>query len=76
MTEQYEEVDQYGNSILTTSIVVTEQVGPPGGPGPQFELQASPLLRQFLHSPTELTGGLAEAGRVPVTYSHSQPAAQ
>lgn len=75
VTEQYEEVDQYGNSVLTSSTTVTEQAGPPGDPGPHFELQASPFLRQYLHSPTELSGGLGEAGREPVPCGHSQPAA-
>ncbi|XP_045713264.1 xin actin-binding repeat-containing protein 1 isoform X1 [Phyllostomus hastatus] len=70
VTEQYEEVDQYGNSVLTSSTTVTEQAGP------HFELQASPLLRQFLHCPTELSGGLGEAGREPVPCGRSQPAAQ
>ncbi|XP_037004089.2 xin actin-binding repeat-containing protein 1 isoform X1 [Artibeus jamaicensis] len=76
VTEQYEEVDQYGNSVLTSSTTVTEQAGLPGGPGPHLELQASPLLRQFLQSPTELSGGLGDTGRVPVPCGHSQPAAQ
>ncbi|XP_016051699.1 PREDICTED: xin actin-binding repeat-containing protein 1 [Miniopterus natalensis] len=76
LTEQYEEVDQYGNSILASCTTVMEQAGPPRGPGPHLELQASPLLKQFLCSPTGLSGGLVEAGREPVPCGHSQPAAQ
>lgn len=61
--EQHTEAGQCENSLLTSSTMVTERAGPPGGPGPHLGLQASPLLKQFLRSPTGLSG-------------HSQPAAQ
>ncbi|XP_054585670.1 xin actin-binding repeat-containing protein 1 [Eptesicus fuscus] len=63
VTEQHKEVGQCGNSLPTSSTMVTEQAGPAGGPGPHLGLQASPLLKQFLRSPAGLSG-------------HSQPAAQ
>ncbi|KAM9187598.1 xin actin-binding repeat-containing protein 1 [Dugong dugon] len=74
-TEQYEEVDQFGNTILA-STTVTKQAEPPRGPGPNMGLRASPLLRQFLHGPAGLSGGLVDPGMVPVPCSPSQPAAQ
>ncbi|XP_049726740.1 xin actin-binding repeat-containing protein 1 isoform X1 [Elephas maximus indicus] len=76
MTEQYEEVDQFGNTILASSTTVTQQVEPPRAPGPHLGLRASPLLRQFLHSPAGLSSGLADPGMAPVPCGHSQPAAQ
>ncbi|XP_032989035.1 xin actin-binding repeat-containing protein 1 isoform X1 [Rhinolophus ferrumequinum] len=76
VTEQYEEADEYRNTVLTSSTAVTEQAGSPRGPAPHLGLHTSPLLRQFLHSPAELSGGLAEAQRVPRPRGHSQPAAQ
>ncbi|XP_036287807.1 xin actin-binding repeat-containing protein 1 isoform X1 [Pipistrellus kuhlii] len=62
-TEQYTEAGQCGNALLTPSTMATEQAEPSGGPGPHLGLQASPLLKPFLHSPAELSG-------------HSQSAAQ
>ncbi|KAM5233415.1 xin actin-binding repeat-containing protein 1 isoform 1-T1 [Hipposideros larvatus] len=76
VTEQYEGVDECRNIVLTSSTTVMEQAGSPRGPGPHPGLHASPLLQQFLHSPAELSGGLAEAQGVPVSCGHSQPAAQ
>lgn len=61
---------------MKTVTTVTEQAGSPRGPGPHVGLHATPLLRQFLHNPAELSGGLAETQRVPVSCGHSQPAAQ
>ncbi|MBW01512.1 Xin actin-binding repeat-containing protein 1, partial [Eschrichtius robustus] len=76
VTEQYERVDQCRTSVLTSPTTVTEPAGPPRGPGPHLGLHASPLLRQFLHSPAGLSTGLAEAGKVCVPCGHSQPDAQ
>ncbi|XP_007943948.1 xin actin-binding repeat-containing protein 1 [Orycteropus afer afer] len=76
VTEQYEEVDQFGNTILTSSTTVTKQEEPSRGPGPCFGLHTSPLLHQFLHSPVRLSSGLADPGMVCVSCSHSQPAPQ
>ncbi|XP_024624722.1 xin actin-binding repeat-containing protein 1 isoform X1 [Neophocaena asiaeorientalis asiaeorientalis] len=76
VTEQYERVDQCRPSVLTSPTTVTEPTEPPRGPGAHLGLHASPLMRQFLHSPAGLSTGLAEAGKVCVPCSHSQPAAQ
>ncbi|XP_011365384.1 xin actin-binding repeat-containing protein 1 isoform X1 [Pteropus vampyrus] len=74
-TEQYEGADESRNTVLASSATVMGQAGSPRGPDPHLGLQASPLLRQFLHSPAGLRGDLAEAQRVPVPCGHSQPAA-
>ncbi|XP_062970309.1 xin actin-binding repeat-containing protein 1 isoform X1 [Cynocephalus volans] len=76
MTKQYEEVDQFRNTVLTSSTTVTEQAEPSRIPGPHLGLHASPLLRQFLHSPAGFSSALAEAEMVRVPCSHSQPADQ
>ncbi|EPY86843.1 hypothetical protein CB1_000295011 [Camelus ferus] len=76
VTEQYESVDQCGNTALTSPTMVTEPTESLRGPGPHPGLHASPLMRQFLRSPAGLSGGLAEAGMVRVPCGHSQPAAQ
>ncbi|GAB5576945.1 xin actin-binding repeat-containing protein 1 isoform X1 [Prionailurus iriomotensis] len=75
-TQQYEGVDQCRTPALQPSTGVTEEAELPRAPGPHLELHASPLLRQFLHSPARLSGGLAEAGRVRAPCGHSQPEAQ
>ncbi|XP_012311049.2 xin actin-binding repeat-containing protein 1 isoform X1 [Aotus nancymaae] len=75
VTEQYEEVDQFGNTVLMSSSTVTERAEPPRSPGPHFGLHASPLLRQFLHSPAGFSSDLAEAELVQVSCS-PQTAAQ
>nr|XP_020140985.1 xin actin-binding repeat-containing protein 1 [Microcebus murinus]XP_020140996.1 xin actin-binding repeat-containing protein 1 [Microcebus murinus] len=74
VTEQYEEVDQFGNTVLMSSTTVTEQADPPRGPHLGFH--PSPLLRQFLHSPAGFSSGLAEAEMAQVLCGHSQPATQ
>ncbi|ELV14169.1 Xin actin-binding repeat-containing protein 1 [Tupaia chinensis] len=71
VTEQYEEMDQFGNTVLTSSTTVTEQAEPSRSPGPRLGLHASPLLRQFLHSPAGFGSGLAEAETAWVPCSHS-----
>ncbi|XP_003794526.1 xin actin-binding repeat-containing protein 1 [Otolemur garnettii] len=76
MTEQYEEVDQFGNTVLMSSTTVTEQAEPPRGLSSHYGLHASPLLRQFLHSPVGFGSDLAEAEMAQMLCGHSQPAAQ
>ncbi|XP_017363844.1 xin actin-binding repeat-containing protein 1 isoform X1 [Cebus imitator] len=75
VTEQYEEVDQFGNTVLMSSSTVTERAEPPRSPGLRLGLHASPLLRQFLHSPAGFSSDLAEAELVQVSCS-PQTAAQ
>lgn len=53
VTEQYEEVDEFGNTIMSSSIV-TEQTELPRVPGVHLGLHTSPSRQQFLHR------GLAE----------------
>ncbi|KAG8521582.1 Xin actin-binding repeat-containing protein 1 [Galemys pyrenaicus] len=69
VTEQYEGVDEFGNTVMSSS-TVTEQTELPRGPGPQIDLHISPLLRQFLQR------DLAQARMGPVARGHFQPAAQ
>ncbi|XP_062056652.1 xin actin-binding repeat-containing protein 1 isoform X1 [Lepus europaeus] len=76
VTEQYEEVDQFGNTVLASSTTVTEQAEPPRGPGSPLGHHASPLLRHFLHSPAGFSSGLPEADMAWVPRSPSQSAAQ
>ncbi|XP_075778967.1 xin actin-binding repeat-containing protein 1 [Pelodiscus sinensis] len=82
VTEQYEEVDEFGNKIITSSTTVTKQsetqtsstcsvVSPP-----RYEITASPLLRRYLHSPSEdfhSNGSFQESGVVFVTFGNSKP---
>ncbi|KYO46998.1 xin actin-binding repeat-containing protein 1 [Alligator mississippiensis] len=82
VTEQYEEVDQFGNKIITSSTTVTKQaetqtstmcdvVSPP-----HYEVTASPLLRRYLRSPGEefhSNGSLQDPGVVFVTFGNSKP---
>ncbi|XP_048650757.1 xin actin-binding repeat-containing protein 1 isoform X1 [Marmota marmota marmota] len=69
VTEQYEEVDQFGNTVLASSTVVTEQAEPLSCP--HLGVHASPLLRQFLHSPAGFNSGLEEAEMAWMPYGHS-----
>ncbi|XP_010151592.1 PREDICTED: xin actin-binding repeat-containing protein 1 [Eurypyga helias] len=78
--EQYEEMDQFGNKIITSSTTVTKQsetqtsstcdvVSPP-----QYE--ASPMLRRYLKSPGQdfhTNGSFQETGVVFVTFGNSKP---
>lgn len=73
VTEQYEEVDQFGNTVVTSSTVVTEQTEPRRCP--HLGVHASPLLRQFLHSPAGFNSSLAEAEMAWAPCGHYQPAA-
>ncbi|XP_042137947.2 xin actin-binding repeat-containing protein 1 isoform X1 [Peromyscus maniculatus bairdii] len=61
VTEQYEEMDQFGNTVLTSSPTITQQAEALTDPGPQLRLHTSPLLRQFLHSPSRFNSDVAEA---------------
>uniref|UniRef100_A0A8D1KDX8 Xin actin binding repeat containing 1 n=2 Tax=Sus scrofa TaxID=9823 RepID=A0A8D1KDX8_PIG len=76
VNEQHERVNQCGNTALTFPTMVTEPTELTKGPDPHLGLHTSPLMRQFLRSPAELSGGLAEAGMAPMPFSHFQPAAQ
>ncbi|XP_004676686.1 PREDICTED: xin actin-binding repeat-containing protein 1 [Condylura cristata] len=69
VTEQYEGVDEFGNTVMSSS-TVTEQTELPRGPGPHLELHISPLLRQFLQR------DMAQAGMGHVACGRFQPAAQ
>ncbi|XP_074140504.1 xin actin-binding repeat-containing protein 1 isoform X2 [Sminthopsis crassicaudata] len=72
VTEQYEEVDPFGNKIITSSTTVTKQADGPAGGGHGYE-SASPLLRRYLHNASRANGTLREAGVVCVTFGNSQP---
>lgn len=77
LTEQDEEVGQCASStVMASCSEVTEGAELPRGPGPHLGLHASPLLRQFLHSPAGLKGAQAAAGVACVPGGHSQSAAQ
>ncbi|KAL1782270.1 xin actin-binding repeat-containing protein 1 isoform X1 [Sigmodon hispidus] len=60
VTEQYEEMDQFGKAVLNSSTTVTQQAEPLMEPGPQLQLHTSPLLRQFLHSPSKFNSDAAK----------------
>ncbi|XP_074841245.1 xin actin-binding repeat-containing protein 1 isoform X1 [Carettochelys insculpta] len=81
VTEQYEEVDEFGNKIITSSTTVTKQsetqtsstcnvVSPP-----RYEITTSPLLRRYLNSPSEdfhSNGSFQESGVVFVTFGNAK----
>ncbi|KAM6452894.1 xin actin-binding repeat-containing protein 1 [Liasis olivaceus] len=82
VTEEYEEVDEFGNKIITSSTTVTKQsetqtsstcdmVSCPT----RYEVTASPILRQYLNSPANFPSddGHQETGVVFVTFSNSKP---
>ncbi|KAL7976434.1 hypothetical protein Chor_008383 [Crotalus horridus] len=82
VTEQYEEVDEFGNKIITSSTTVTKQsetqtsstcdmVSCPT----RYEVTASPILRRYLNSPANFPSGDGhqETGVVFVTFSNSKP---
>lgn len=82
--EEYEEVDEFGNKIITSSTTVTKQSETQTSTTcdmstcpPRYEVTASPILRRYLNSPAEhfhSNGGLQEAGVVFVTFGNSKPA--
>ncbi|XP_032090476.1 xin actin-binding repeat-containing protein 1 [Thamnophis elegans] len=82
VTEQYEEVDEFGNKIITSSTTVTKQsetqtsstCGVVSCPT-RYEVTASPILRRYLNSPANFPSddGHQETGVVFVTFSNSKP---
>ncbi|NXC99893.1 XIRP1 protein, partial [Certhia familiaris] len=80
--EQYEEMDQFGNKIITSSTTVTKQSETQksstcdGVSHPQYEVSASPVFRRYLKSPGEdfhTNGSFQEPGVVFVTFGNSKP---
>ncbi|CAO2633206.1 Xin actin-binding repeat-containing protein 1 [Lemmus lemmus] len=76
VTEQYEGMDQFRNTVLTSSTTITHQAEPLMDPSPQLRLHTAPLLRQFLHSPSRFNRDVTEAEIAWVPCSHIQPTAQ
>lgn len=76
VTEQYEEMDQFGNTVLTSSTTITQQAEPLMDSRPQLGLYTFPMLRQFLHSPSRFNSDLAGAEIPWVPCNHFHPAAQ
>ncbi|NXH11103.1 XIRP1 protein, partial [Bucco capensis] len=80
--EQYEEMDQFGNKIITSSTTVTKQSETQTSSTrdvvshPQYEVSASPMFRRYLKSPDEdfrANGSFQEPGVVFVTFGNSKP---
>ncbi|NXP41140.1 XIRP1 protein, partial [Leiothrix lutea] len=80
--EQYEEMDQFGNKIITSSTTVTKQSETQTSSTcdvvshPQYEVSASPVFRRYLKSPGEdfhANGSFQEPGVVFVTFGNSKP---
>ncbi|XP_009941381.2 xin actin-binding repeat-containing protein 1 [Opisthocomus hoazin] len=80
--EQYEEMDQFGNKIITSSTTVTKQSETQTSSTcnvashPQYEVSASPVFRRYLKSPREdfhTNGSFQEPGVVFVTFGNSKP---
>ncbi|NXL47851.1 XIRP1 protein, partial [Podilymbus podiceps] len=80
--EQYEEMDQFGNKIITSSTTVTKQSETQTSSKcdvashPKYELSASPVFRRYLKSPGEdfhTNGSFQEPGVVYVTFGNSKP---
>ncbi|NXA18935.1 XIRP1 protein, partial [Ibidorhyncha struthersii] len=80
--EQYEEMDQFGNKIITSSTTVTKQTETQTSSTcdvvshPQYEVSASPVFRRYLKSPGEdfhTNGSFQEPGVVFVTFGNSKP---
>ncbi|NXR26531.1 XIRP1 protein, partial [Cinclus mexicanus] len=80
--EQYEEMDQFGNKIITSSTTVTKQSETQTSSAcdvvshPQYEVSASPVFRRYLKSPGEdfhTNGSFQEPGMVFVTFGNSKP---
>ncbi|NWT99338.1 XIRP1 protein, partial [Urocynchramus pylzowi] len=80
--EQYEEMDQFGNKIITSSTTVTKQSETQASSTrdvaahPQYEVSASPVFRRYLKSPGEdfhTNGSFQEPGVVFVTFGNSKP---
>ncbi|NWX96142.1 XIRP1 protein, partial [Nothoprocta ornata] len=82
ITEQYEEMDQFGNKIITSSTTVTKQSETQTSSmcdvasHPIYEVSTSPLFRRYLKSPSEdfhTNGSFQEPGVVFVTFGNSKP---
>ncbi|NWV62340.1 XIRP1 protein, partial [Malurus elegans] len=80
--EQYEEMDQFGNKIITSSTTVTKQSETQTSSTcdvvshPQYEVSSSPMFRRYLKSPGEdfhTNGTFQEPGVVFVTFGNSKP---
>ncbi|NXS16264.1 XIRP1 protein, partial [Mystacornis crossleyi] len=80
--EQYEEMDQFGNKIITSSTTVTKQSETQTSSmcdvvsQPQYEVSTSPVFRRYLKSPGEnfhANGSFPEPGVVFVTFGNSKP---
>ncbi|NWV10025.1 XIRP1 protein, partial [Ptilonorhynchus violaceus] len=80
--EQYEEMDQFGNKIITSSTTVTKQSETQTSSTcdvvshPQYEVSASPVFQRYLKSPGEdfhANGSFQEPGVVFVTFGNSKP---
>ncbi|NWW91232.1 XIRP1 protein, partial [Rhynochetos jubatus] len=78
--EQYEEMDQFGNKIITSSTTVTKQSETQTSSTcdvvshPQYE--ASPMMRRYLKSPGQdfhTNSSFQETGVVFVTFGNSKP---
>ncbi|NXW41649.1 XIRP1 protein, partial [Nyctiprogne leucopyga] len=80
--EQYEEMDQFGNKIITSSTTVTKQSETQTASKcdvashSQYEVSGSPMFRRYLKSPGEgfrTNGSFQEPGVVFVTFGNSKP---
>ncbi|XP_068002034.1 xin actin-binding repeat-containing protein 1 [Melanerpes formicivorus] len=80
--EQYEEMDQFGNKIITSSTTVTKQSETQTSSTcdvvshPQYDVSASPMFQRYLKSPGEgfrTNGSFQEPGVVFVTFGNSKP---
>ncbi|XP_069715352.1 xin actin-binding repeat-containing protein 1 isoform X2 [Phaenicophaeus curvirostris] len=79
--EQYEEMDQFGNKIITSSTTVTKQSETQTSSTcdvashSQYEVSASPVFRRYMKSPAEdfrTNGSFQEPGVVFVTFGNSK----
>ncbi|NXN91974.1 XIRP1 protein, partial [Rhinopomastus cyanomelas] len=80
--EQYEEMDQFGNKIITSSTTVTKQSETQTSSmcdvvsHPRYEVSASPVFRRYVKSTGEdfrTNGAFQEPGVVFVTFGNSKP---
>ncbi|NXX84242.1 XIRP1 protein, partial [Urocolius indicus] len=80
--EQYEEMDQFGNKIITSSTTVTKQSETQTSSTcdvvshPQYKVSASPVFQRYLKSPDKdfhTNGSFQEPGVVFVTFGNSKP---
>ncbi|KAM6282437.1 xin actin-binding repeat-containing protein 1 [Porphyrio hochstetteri] len=80
--EQYEEMDQFGNKIITSSTTVTKQSETQTSSTsnavshPQYEVSASPVFQRYMKSPGKdfnANGSFQEPGVVFVTFGNSKP---